>query len=187
MTLEGFFRAFRESLVHPVAGRGLLSAEETDALHLEFDADERVEVDALGDDVAAESGRWQTHDAELLTEALILLVLEEGDLALVVFLPAEETIPHEAFAGQVLANLNALESKEFCEQKAGGQGVVGRLPMDKINLWGGSLSIGHPFAATGVRLVGTAASRLHHENQELAVVSACAAGGLGTAMLIKRF
>jgi len=94
---------------------------------------------------------------------------------------------HEAFAGQVLANLNALESKEFCEQKAGGQGVVGRLPMDKINLWGGSLSIGHPFAATGVRLVGTAASRLHHENQELAVVSACAAGGLGTAMLIKRF
>jgi acetyl-CoA acyltransferase len=95
---------------------------------------------------------------------------------------------HEAFAGQVLANLNALESKDFCELKAGGTaGAVGRLPMDKINLWGGSLSIGHPFAATGVRLVTTAASRLHHENHELAVVSACAAGGLGTAMLVKRF
>jgi acetyl-CoA acyltransferase len=94
---------------------------------------------------------------------------------------------HEAFAGQVLANLNALESREFCEQKAGGSGAVGRLPMDKINLWGGSLSLGHPFAATGVRLVTTAANRLIHEDQQLAVVAACAAGGLGTAMLVRRY
>lgn len=88
---------------------------------------------------------------------------------------------HEAFAGQVLANLNALESKQFCEDKAGAS-LVGRLPMDKINAWGGSLSLGHPFGATGVRLIATATNRLHHEDGELAVVAACAAGGLGEAV-----
>jgi hypothetical protein len=50
--------------------------------------------------------------------------------------------------------------------------------MEKFNLWGGSLSIGHPFGATGVRLVTTAANRLHKENGQFALVAACAAGGL---------
>lgn len=91
-----------------------------------------------------------------------------------------------AFAGQVLANLNALDSESFCTAKALGK-HVGRLPMDKVNNWGGSLSIGHPFAATGVRLMATAANRLVHEDGQYAVVTACAAGGLGTAMLIERY
>jgi acetyl-CoA acetyltransferase family protein len=82
---------------------------------------------------------------------------------------------HEAFAGQVLANVNAMN-------KWG----MGEVPMDRLNLWGGSLSIGHPFGATGVRLVSTATNRLHHEDKELAVVAACAAGGLGVAQLIRR-
>ncbi len=54
---------------------------------------------------------------------------------------------------------------------------MGAVPLEKLNLWGGSLSIGHPFGATGVRLVTTAANRLEKENGKYAVVAACAAGG----------
>ena len=77
---------------------------------------------------------------------------------------------HEAFAGkdlfvylstyirligQVLANLNALDSDAFCKEEFGRSAKHGRVPEDKLNLWGGSLSIGHPFGATGARLVTT--------------------------------
>ena len=59
--------------------------------------------------------------------------------------------------------------------------------MDKLNLLGGSLSIGHPFAATGVRIITTAATRLEQEDGQLAVLAACAAGGNAVAMLIERW
>jgi len=81
---------------------------------------------------------------------------------------------HEAFAAQVLANLRKLESERI------------HIPMDKINTWGGSLSLGHPFGATGGRLVMTAARRLAEEKTQWAVVAGCAAGGQGSAMLIQR-
>lgn len=64
---------------------------------------------------------------------------------------------------------------------------VGEIPLDKLNLWGGSVSIGHPFGATGVRLVTHAAHRLQKENGQYALVAACAAGGHGHAMLIERY
>ena len=89
--------AFSEGLVHPVAGRGLLRAEKTHALHFKLGADESVEVDALGDEVAAKDGGGHTHGAELLAEALILLVLKEGDLPFEVLLPAEIAITAQAF------------------------------------------------------------------------------------------
>lgn len=84
---------------------------------------------------------------------------------------------HEAFAGQILANLKALDSDWFAKTYMGRSGKVGSIPMEKFNNWGGSLSIGHPFGATGVRLVTTAANRLHRENGQFAIVAACAAGG----------
>lgn len=59
--------------------------------------------------------------------------------------------------------------------------------MDKFNLWGGSLSIGHPFGATGCRLVTTAANRLIKEDGRFALVAACAAGGQGHAMIVERY
>ena len=60
---------------------------------------------------------------------------------------------HEAFAGQLLANMKALESDYFCTEFMGrSSGKVGSIPVEKLNNWGGSLSIGHPFGATGVRL-----------------------------------
>jgi acetyl-CoA acetyltransferase family protein len=93
---------------------------------------------------------------------------------------------HEAFAGQVLANLKCLASDEFAKQNLGRDKAVGEIPMSKLNLWGGSLSLGHPFGATGGRLITTAANRLHHENGKYALLAACAAGAHGHAMIIER-
>jgi acetyl-CoA acyltransferase len=81
---------------------------------------------------------------------------------------------HEAFAAQMLANLVVLEAK------------CGPLDREKLNAWGGSLAIGHPFGATGARLVTTAARRMKAENARWGLVAACAAGALGHAMLLER-
>jgi len=94
---------------------------------------------------------------------------------------------HEAFAGQILANLKALDSDFFAQKYMGLKSKYGAIPMEKLNNWGGSLSIGHPFGATGVRLATTAANRLIHENGQFALIAACAAGGHGHAMLIERY
>ena len=94
---------------------------------------------------------------------------------------------HEAFAGQVLSVLTALESDEFAKKSLGRDKAIGEIPMDKLNTWGGSLSLGHPFGATGVRIVTTAANRLHHEDGTYALVAACAAGGQGHAIVLERY
>ena len=94
---------------------------------------------------------------------------------------------HEAFAGQVLANQAALGSDKFAQEKLGVSAKVGAIPEDKMNLWGGSLSIGHPFGATGCRLVTTCANRLIQENQQFALLTACAAGGQGHGMIVERY
>lgn len=93
---------------------------------------------------------------------------------------------HEAFAGQVLSNLAAMDSDYFNTNFTKTK-KVGRFDLKKLNAWGGSLSLGHPFGATGIRLVTTAANRLIHEDGKLAIVAACAAGGHGHAMLIERY
>ncbi|KAI1302341.1 Trifunctional enzyme subunit beta, mitochondrial [Halotydeus destructor] len=94
---------------------------------------------------------------------------------------------HEAFAGQILSNLKALDSDWFCKNKLGLKEKLGATPVDKLNLWGGSLSLGHPFGATGARLVTMAANRLQQEDGKYALVSACAGGGIGTAMIMERY
>ena len=93
---------------------------------------------------------------------------------------------HEAFAGQVLANLNCLASPEFARDALGMAEPAGQVPMDKLNRTGGSLSLGHPFGATGARLATTAANRLKREGGDYALVAACAAGGMGNAILLRR-
>ena len=90
---------------------------------------------------------------------------------------------HEAFAGQVLSNLNALDSDLFCKSLSINK--IGRFDNQKINSWGGSLSLGHPFGATGVRLLTMASNRLIKYNKEYGLITSCAAGGLGHAMIIK--
>jgi len=93
---------------------------------------------------------------------------------------------HEAFAGQILANLNALDSEQFCKQYLN-RDKVGRINMSKFNLWGGSLSIGHPFGATGARLLNTAANRLNVEGGKYALIAACAAGGQAHGCIVERY
>lgn len=92
---------------------------------------------------------------------------------------------HEAFASQILANLCYLRSEKFAKERLKIDKAIGDIPMEKINTWGGSLSLGHPFGATGGRLLYTAANRLKKEGGRFAVVSGCAAGGHGSAILLE--
>ena len=94
---------------------------------------------------------------------------------------------HEAFAGQILANIAALASEEYSKEKLGWDKAVGQVNMDKFNTWGGSLSLGHPFGATGARLATTASNRLIKENGKYAILAACAAGAHGHAMILERY
>src|SRR5690606_14526191 len=93
---------------------------------------------------------------------------------------------HEAFAGQLLANLKALSSSDFARDCLNRTEAMGDVSRDKLNTLGGSLSLGHPFGATGARLLTTAVNRLHLEDQELALIASCAAGGLGYAAVVER-
>ncbi len=94
---------------------------------------------------------------------------------------------HEAFAAQILTVLTALNSDKFAKENLNRDTKVGEIPMDKFNTRGGSLSLGHPFGATGTRLLATAANRLHDEDGTFALVSACAAGGQGHAIILERY
>lgn len=94
---------------------------------------------------------------------------------------------HEAFAGQILANIAALASDDFCKKYLGRDGAIGQMPMEKMNLWGGSLSIGHPFGATGARIMTTTANRLIAEGGRYGLLAACAAGAHGHASILERY
>lgn len=94
---------------------------------------------------------------------------------------------HEAFAGQVLTVLKVLADNTFAIERLNRKSAVGTVPIQKLNTLGGSLSLGHPFGATGVRLLTTAANRLKWENGRYALIAACAAGGQGHAMIIERY
>lgn len=91
---------------------------------------------------------------------------------------------HEAFAAQVLANLKVLEDETFCS-RVGLIHPLGHFDRERLNITGGSLAYGHPFAATGARMVLQMLHNLTRHGGGLGVVSACAAGGLGAAMLVE--
>ena len=93
---------------------------------------------------------------------------------------------HEAFAAQILANLKALDSDYFAKQYLNRSEKVGAPDLAKWNKWGGSLSIGHPFAATGVRLATHTANRMIKEDQQFGLIAACAAGGQACKFLTKQ-
>ncbi len=92
---------------------------------------------------------------------------------------------HEAFAAQVLSNTQKLASKEFAERELGRSAPVGEVDMDTFNVNGGSISIGHPFAATGARQITQTLRELNRRGGGLALCTACAAGGLGAAMVLE--
>ncbi len=92
---------------------------------------------------------------------------------------------HEAFAAQILINRTCMADAEFVQSRFGADYPFGDIPMDRLNLWGGSMSLGNPFAATGIRLLQTAAQRLKQQGGRYAIVSTCAGGGLGAAYLLE--
>lgn len=93
---------------------------------------------------------------------------------------------HEAFAAQVLCVLKLLESDAFGRIRLGLGGAVGGVPDERLNVFGGSLALGHPFAATGARMVTTMANALHRGEGRLAGLGICAAGGLGAGAVLER-
>ena len=93
---------------------------------------------------------------------------------------------HEAFSAQVLSNLAAFRSSEWAQQYLGRDEPIGEIPEEKLNLYGGSISLGHPFAATGARQVLTMANELERRDSGTALVTQCAAGGLGAAVILER-
>lgn len=93
---------------------------------------------------------------------------------------------HEAFAAQVLSNLACFADDAWCQENMGLKKAPGAIPADKLNIWGGSLAYGHPFAATGGRLAINILHALRATDGTLGVATACAAGGLGAAMVFER-
>jgi acetyl-CoA C-acetyltransferase len=93
---------------------------------------------------------------------------------------------HEAFAAQVLYQLKALESRQFLRDKAKVDAELGQVPRERINPNGGSVAIGHPFGATGARILSQAVKELAAmEKGSRAIVSICADGGVGTVALLQ--
>ncbi len=93
---------------------------------------------------------------------------------------------HEAFAAQVLATLKAWENEEFCQKKLGREKTLGSIDHSRLNVNGGSLATGHPFAATGGRIIGTLAKLLDQKGSGRGLISICAAGGLGVTAILER-
>lgn len=92
---------------------------------------------------------------------------------------------HEAFAAQALANVKMFASKSFAQQNLGRDKAIGEIDMDKFNVMGGSLAYGHPFAATGARLITQTLNELNRRGGGVGLTTACAAGGLGAAMIVE--
>jgi acetyl-CoA acyltransferase len=92
---------------------------------------------------------------------------------------------HEAFAAQVLSNLRGFESQMWAE-RAGFSSPVGEVDRDKLNVMGGSISIGHPFGATGSRITVTLLNELRRRDKQFGLMTVCAAGGMGFAMVVER-
>lgn len=92
---------------------------------------------------------------------------------------------HEAFAGQVLCNLKAWESEEYCNKVLNRDTPLGSIDQSKMNIKGGSVALGHPFAATGARMVGTLAKMLQQKESGRGLISICTAGGMGVAAILE--
>ncbi|HET8644229.1 MAG TPA: acetyl-CoA C-acyltransferase, partial [Vicinamibacteria bacterium] len=104
--------------------------------------------------------------------------LELGDMDLIEM--------HEAFAAQVASNIQAFESEEWAREKLGRSAPLGTVDTDKLNVNGGSIAIGHPFGATGARLATTLAREMARRNARYGLISICAQGGMGMAMVLER-
>ncbi|MBT8070527.1 MAG: acetyl-CoA C-acetyltransferase [Gammaproteobacteria bacterium] len=93
---------------------------------------------------------------------------------------------HEAFAAQVLCTLKAWESEDYCRERLGLNEPLGSIDRDKMNIHGSSLAVGHPFAATGARILATLAQILEEKGSGRGLISVCTAGGMGVCAILER-
>jgi len=93
---------------------------------------------------------------------------------------------HEAFAAQVLSNLQAFASRRFAEEELGRSKPLGEVDPARLNVNGGSIALGHPFAATGARMILQTLRELGRRGRQYALLTVCAAGGLGAALVLER-
>ncbi len=92
---------------------------------------------------------------------------------------------HEAFAAQTLATLKAWQDDAFCRERLGRSEAMGSIDMDRLNVKGGSIAMGHPFAATGARIIGTLAKLLQENGGGRGLISVCTAGGMGVTAILE--
>ena len=92
---------------------------------------------------------------------------------------------HEAFAAQTIATLKAWQSDQFCREKLGRNVPMGPIDLSRLNVKGGSIAIGHPFAATGARIIGTMAKLLAEKGSGRGLISVCTAGGMGVTAILE--
>jgi acetyl-CoA acyltransferase len=93
---------------------------------------------------------------------------------------------HEAFAAQVLSNIQWIGSKKIAQEKLGRSEPIGQIDPAEINRTGGSIALGHPFGATGARIVTSVCNELQRSGEQYGLVTVCAAGGIGVAMVLER-
>ncbi|HXK11812.1 MAG TPA: acetyl-CoA C-acyltransferase FadI [Vicinamibacteria bacterium] len=93
---------------------------------------------------------------------------------------------HEAFAAQVASNIQALESEAWARDRLGRSAAVGAVDRDRLNVCGGSIALGHPFGATGARITTTLSNEMKRRNARFGLLSVCAQGGMGLAMVLER-
>jgi acetyl-CoA C-acetyltransferase len=93
---------------------------------------------------------------------------------------------HEAFEAQVLCTLKAWESPEFCRNQLGLAEPLGSIDRSKLNVKGGSVAMGHPFAATGARILATLAKLLDQRGHGRGLISVCTAGGMGVTAILEK-
>ena len=92
---------------------------------------------------------------------------------------------HEAFAGQLACNLRGLDSASYLREHLGRDKALGEVDRSKLNVNGGSIAYGHPFGATGTRVINQALYELKRRGGGIALTTACAAGGIGAAMVVE--
>ena len=124
------------------------------------------------------------HDQLLIGPALAIpMILRRNNLTLA---DIDLFEIHEAFAAQVLSCVKSMDSAAFCGQYFGDTKAFGLVPEDRLNVNGGALAIGHPFGATGARLITSLTNALCRTNKKLGVISICAQGGMAGAMILER-
>ena len=93
---------------------------------------------------------------------------------------------HEAFASQIVSNMKAFNSKKFASEELGRSEPLGEVDLERWNVNGGSIAIGHPFGATGARVTMQLLFELRRRGKNLGLLTVCAAGGVGFAMVVER-